>query len=84
MKALKIVLPLVAIALLVMLATNAQAQCAMCAAVTESSKAEGSTQANGINNGIMYIFTMPYLIIGTIVFFWLRARRKAKVQGPIL
>lgn len=70
--------------LLVILATDAQAQCAMCAAVTESSRAEGSTQADGINNGIMYIFAMPYLIIGTIVFFWLRARRKAKISEPIL
>lgn len=84
MKARKTLITIVAVMLLIILATDAQAQCAMCAAVTESSKAEGSTQADGINNGIMYIFTMPYLIIGTIVFFWLRARRKAKVQGSIL
>ena len=55
------------------------AQCAMCAATAESSRAAGSSAAEGLNKGVLYIFMMPYLILGTIGFFWWRARKKSQV-----
>ena len=42
------------------------AQCAMCRAVLESSENEG--MAEGINNGIMYLAFLPYLIVFFMIF----------------
>lgn len=47
------------------LKTNAQ--CAMCRAVLESE--EGQTAAEGINDGIVYLMAIPYILIGGIAFF---------------
>jgi len=41
-----------------------QAQCAMCRAVLESE--EGQTAAEGINNGIIYLMAIPYILIAGI------------------
>tara|TARA_R110002073_G_scaffold56835_4_gene144334 strand:- start:8687 stop:8899 length:213 start_codon:yes stop_codon:yes gene_type:complete len=46
------------------LETNAQ--CAMCRAVLESE--EGQKTAEGINNGIIYLMLIPYILIGGIGF----------------
>ncbi|MES2622071.1 MAG: hypothetical protein V4615_14570 [Bacteroidota bacterium] len=54
------------------------AQCSMCQATAESSRDAGSTNSDGINKGVMYLFFTPYLIIGTIGYFWWRARKKAQ------
>jgi hypothetical protein len=44
-----------------------QAQCAMCRAVLESN---GDTAvAEGINNGIVYLMAIPYLLIGGLFYF---------------
>jgi len=58
--------------------TDANAQCAMCQAVPQTSQAAGSSVADGLNKGIMYILLTPYLVIGTVGFFWWRARKKAQ------
>ena len=43
------------------------AQCAMCRAVLESE--ETQTAAEGINDGIVYLMAIPYILIGGIGFF---------------
>ncbi len=46
---------------------SVEAQCAMCRAVLESS---GDTSAaEGINNGIVYLMAIPYILIGALFFF---------------
>jgi hypothetical protein len=57
---------------------NANAQCAMCKASAETSIESGSTAAAGINKGVLYLFLTPYIVGGTIAFFWWRANSKAK------
>ncbi|MBT8260795.1 MAG: hypothetical protein HKO92_06355 [Flavobacteriaceae bacterium] len=47
------------------LKTNAQ--CAMCRAVLESE--EGQSAAEGINNGIIYLMIIPYILIGGVGYF---------------
>ncbi len=42
---------------------NVDAQCAMCRAVAESSKEAGSTIANGLNTGILYLMSFPYILL---------------------
>jgi hypothetical protein len=40
------------------------AQCSMCRAVLQSE--EGQTTAKGINNGILYLMALPYLLVGLV------------------
>ena len=47
------------------LETNAQ--CAMCRAVLESE--EGQTAAEGINDGIVYLMAIPYILVGGMAYF---------------
>ena len=54
---------------LVLLQTSSFAQCAMCKAVLESNMENGGTAAAGINNGILYLMFIPYILIGVVGFF---------------
>ena len=47
--------------------TSVEAQCSMCRAVLES-EADGKT-AEGINNGILYLMAIPYVIVGALFYF---------------
>ena len=40
------------------------AQCSMCRAVLQSE--EGQVTAKGINNGILYLMAIPYLLVGLV------------------
>jgi hypothetical protein len=64
--------------LVILFSSQVAAQCSMCQATAESSRDAGSSAAEGINKGVLYIFMMPYLIIGTIGYFWWRARKKTQ------
>ena len=52
------------------------AQCAMCRAVLESE--EGQKTAEGINNGILYLMIIPYVLVGCIGFLIYQSRKKKK------
>jgi len=53
--------------ILLLASTVTQAQCAMCRAVLES---EADTSiAEGVNNGIVYLMAIPYILVGGIAFF---------------
>lgn len=43
-----------------------RAQCAMCRAVLESNG--DNSVAEGINNGIVYLMAIPYLLVGALIF----------------
>jgi len=47
-----------------------QAQCAMCRAVLESEA--GQATAKGVNNGIVYLMIIPYILIGGLALFLYR------------
>ena len=51
-----------------------EAQCAMCRAALESEADNG--QAEGINNGIVYLMAIPYILVGALFYFVYR-----KVRG---
>jgi hypothetical protein len=63
--------------LLTVFSTAVQAQCAMCRTTLENNISEGNPGiAAGINFGILYLLATPYLAIGLIIFFWLRASKR--------
>ena len=43
------------------------AQCAMCRAVLENE--QGQNAAEGINDGIVYLMAIPYILIAGIAYF---------------
>lgn len=49
------------------------AQCAMCRAVLESQ--EDNSMAEGINNGIVYLMAIPYILLGVLFYFVYRKMR---------
>lgn len=55
---------LVFLVLCVLFPADLEAQCSMCRAVLESE--EGQTTAKGINDGIIYLMAMPYLLVAGV------------------
>lgn len=65
--------------LLVLSVVNVQAQCAMCRATVESNLSSGeSTFGSGLNKGILFLLSMPYLAIGIIGYLWYRASTRER------
>ncbi len=56
------------------LKTNAQ--CAMCRAVLESE--EGQSTAEGINNGIVFLMAVPYILVAAIGYFVYKTYNKSQ------
>lgn len=46
---------------------KSNAQCAMCRAVLENE--EGQSAAKGINDGILYLMSIPYILVFGLGFF---------------
>jgi hypothetical protein len=49
--------------LLVLLPNMTEAQCSMCKASVESSQGQKNSVAGGINQGILYLMAVPYLLL---------------------
>lgn len=67
--------------LLLAVSPELSAQCSMCQATAETSREAGSANSDGINQGVMYLFFTPYIIIGTIAYFWWRGRKKQLAEN---
>lgn len=58
----------------------AHAQCAMCKATAETNAEGGGVEAEGLNAGIVYLMAMPYVMMGTVGFFWYRSTKKKQAE----
>ena len=65
---------LLTLALFFLGSEDLEAQCAMCRAVLESE--EGQQTAKGINNGIVYLMAIPYVLVGAVGFVVFRMLKK--------
>jgi hypothetical protein len=54
----------------------ANAQCPMCRMSAEADLKNGGLKAKGLNAGILYMLSFPYILLGTFGFIWYRERRK--------
>ena len=52
--------------LLAMFPETVEAQCSMCRAALQSES--DTSQAEGINNGIVYLMAIPYILIGGLFY----------------
>ena len=58
-----------------------QAQCSMCRAVAESSQQGGSSIAAGLNDGILYLMAIPYVLPATLGILFYRHRKKLRTSA---
>lgn len=56
---------------------NSMAQCSMCRAVVES---DITGKGAGINNAIVYLMAIPYVLIGILAVAFVMKMRKDKVR----
>ena len=62
-------------------ALAASAQCSMCRASVENNVSNGDTSIGaGLNNGILYLVVMPYLMAGILGYLWYRSSKKKKAK----
>jgi hypothetical protein len=61
--------------------TNINAQCPMCKANVEAAQRKGEKVGLGLNAGILFLLSMPYLVVGTIGIVWYAHNRKKRVVG---
>ena len=67
--------------LLVLLAVSqtSLAQCPNCRAAVESGLRSGSTNVGkGLNQGILYLLVLPYLLVGIIGYLWYKGNKAKK------
>ena len=73
---------------LVLLPSMTEAQCAMCKASVESSQGQKNSVAGGINQGILYLMAVPYLLLAFIfrkqlVTVWRVIRKKPVAEEDL-
>ncbi len=78
MKNLTKIIVLVVFICLLATVNEVAAQCPMCKTSVESGLKEGNTVGMGLNDGILYLLAMPYILVGAVSFFWYRSYRKRK------
>ncbi|MGO1243234.1 MAG: hypothetical protein ACTMH4_04060 [Sphingobacterium sp.] len=76
-KQIKKVVILLSMSIILLVSTNASAQCAMCSLNAENSTMNGNTQGNGLNDGILFLLAIPYLIAVGIGILWYTKYRKS-------
>lgn len=66
---------LIVISILILFPVLSHAQCAICQAVVESSKQSGSSVADGLNDGILYLMAFPYILMGSVGYAIYRIKK---------
>ena len=65
----------------VLFAPFADAQCPMCKTAIESAmKDKNNTKGKGLNKGILYLLSMPYLAVGIGGFLWYKNSKKKQIK----
>lgn len=64
-------------------APQASAQCAMCSVSAEQSVKNGNTQGKGLNAGIIYLLSIPYLLIAGVGILWYKNYRKKRITNAV-
>ncbi len=74
----KAVVSLLVFSTLLVTSVTSFAQCAMCKAAVESN-ASSSSQAvgRGLNDGILYLMTVPYLLLALLLWYFFGGKIKA-------
>ena len=72
---------LLLIVILTFVCIDSFGQCAMCRTTIESSISNGrSNIATGLNVGILYLLSAPYLLVAAIAYLWFKQSKKEHAQ----
>ena len=64
--------------LLISATAEVSAQCAMCRTTLENNYSNGDPGiAAGINTGILYLLSMPYLAVAILAYLWYKSSKNA-------
>ena len=80
MKKIVPILVLIIILTFVIALPEANAQCPMCRMSAESNLQHGGTVGKGLNKGILYILSLPYILVTTLGIIWYRNRKKEDAE----
>ncbi len=58
--------------------TISSAQCSMCRRVAETNMESGKKQGAGLNTGILYLMSIPYVMGGVAGYIWWKNRQKSE------
>lgn len=64
------------LSLILLLSDSVYSQCSMCSATAENSVANGNTEGDGLNDGILYLLAAPYLAVAGLGYLWYKNYRK--------
>lgn len=70
-----LLLSILFILVLFVFSADLMAQCPMCKMSAETNLRDGGTAGKGLNKGILYMFAMPYLLVGTLGYLWWRNKK---------
>ncbi|WP_293743118.1 hypothetical protein [uncultured Pedobacter sp.] len=59
---------------------NVNAQCSMCTINAEQGVKNGNTQTAGLNTGVLYLLSLPYLMAVIVGVVWYKKYRKKNIQ----
>ncbi|WP_145859367.1 hypothetical protein [Pedobacter suwonensis] len=59
---------------------NVDAQCSMCTINAEQGVKNGNTQTAGLNTGVLYLLSLPYLMAVIVGVVWYKKYRKKNIQ----
>ncbi|WP_236969605.1 hypothetical protein [Membranihabitans marinus] len=71
-----ILVVIVLIGLCLLPSTEVLAQCPMCKMSAESNLSNGGSAGQGLNKGILFLLSLPYLLIGTLGYVWWKNKNK--------
>lgn len=56
------------------------AQCPMCRMSAETNLMNGGTEATSLNTGIIYLLSLPYILIGVLGYLWYTNKDKEEIE----
>ncbi|MDP7567753.1 MAG: hypothetical protein QF383_05130 [Flavobacteriales bacterium] len=64
----------------VLFAMDTFGQCAMCKAAVEANLEAGDDIGSGLNSGILYLMSMPYIAVFSFALFYYLQKRKKSIN----
>lgn len=66
------------------LTQTAQAQCAMCSLNAENTAQDDSSKGKGLNDGILFLLSMPFVIGAGMGLLWYKRFRQTETKSTYL
>lgn len=65
----------VVVVIFFVMTVSGDAQCPMCRMSAETNLQNGGTEGKGLNSGILYMLSLPYLLVASLGYLWYKNKR---------